>query len=172
MLLATQNGSITIGPEFSFSGLHDLTFYARGVGSELKLASAISTTSLLSLYSEGIVNLSGNVSTIDFRSFSGGDFSLTSGSFNAQTIAITSGANANIGFNSGFFTTDFFLQARDNIQVSGSLLVDQFSSGTGTGLNISLIAGETLNVGDDLILTTFGGNGQRKAVFLSQVAEI
>src|SRR4029077_20353504 len=33
LLLATQNGSIILGPEISFSGLHDITLYARGAGS-------------------------------------------------------------------------------------------------------------------------------------------
>ena len=97
MLLATQNGSINIGAGFAFSGLHDLTFYARGAGSNLTLGAAISTTSQLTLYSEGDVNLSGNVNTRDFRSFSGGNFSLTSASFNAETISITSGTNVSLG---------------------------------------------------------------------------
>ena len=52
LLLATQNGSITLGPEISFSGLHDITLYARGAGSVLTLASDISTTSDIRLYGE------------------------------------------------------------------------------------------------------------------------
>src|SRR5438067_4724023 len=42
LLLATQNGPIDLGSEISFSVLHDLTVYARGVGSDLTLSSAIS----------------------------------------------------------------------------------------------------------------------------------
>ncbi len=106
------------------------------------------------------MNLSGNVSTIDFRSFSGGDFNLTSASFNAQTISIISGANVSIGFNSGFFTTNFLLQAAGNIQVSDSLIVDQSTSATDSEFNISVLAGGTLNVGDDVFLRTFGDSGQ------------
>ncbi len=155
MLLATQNGSINIGAGFAFSGLHDLTFYARGAGSNLTLGAAISTTSELTLYSEGDVNLSGNVSTRDFRSFSGGAFNLTSASFNAETISIMSGTNVSIGFNAPFYPSDFLLQAAGNIQVSDSLIVDQSTSPTDSEFNISVLAGGTLNVGDDLLSEDF-----------------
>ena len=37
LLLATQNGSVDLGSEISFSGLHDLVFYARGANSDLTL---------------------------------------------------------------------------------------------------------------------------------------
>src|SRR5437763_7985550 len=39
LLLATQHGPIILGPEISFSGFHDITFYARGANSILSLAS-------------------------------------------------------------------------------------------------------------------------------------
>src|SRR5437868_268604 len=61
LLLATQNGSIALGPEISFSGLHDITLYARGVGSVLTLASDISTTSDIRLYGENAVVATGNL---------------------------------------------------------------------------------------------------------------
>ena len=154
LLLATQNGSINLGSEISFAGLRDLTFYARGVESELNLASSISVTNDLNLYSEGNVNLSGDVSAADFRSYSGGDFVLNSSSFDVGTVAVISGANINIGFNEPFTTTDFLLQAAGNIQVTDSLVVDQNNNGKSEGLNISLLAGGNLNVGDNLSLTT------------------
>src|SRR5438552_1334587 len=53
LLLATQNGSIDLGSEISFSGLHDVTFYARGAGSMLTLAANVSTTNEIRLYGEG-----------------------------------------------------------------------------------------------------------------------
>jgi len=52
LLLATQNGSISLGPEISFSGLHDLNIYARGSSSDLTLGSDISTTSRVRLFAE------------------------------------------------------------------------------------------------------------------------
>ncbi|HEX4796520.1 MAG TPA: FecR domain-containing protein, partial [Humisphaera sp.] len=85
LLLATQNGSISLGG--SFSGLNDLIFYARGATSSLTLASSMSTMHEVHLFSEGAVNLSGNISTVDFASYSGGDFNRTAGSLNAQTIS-------------------------------------------------------------------------------------
>ncbi|PYK80948.1 MAG: hypothetical protein DME38_01515, partial [Verrucomicrobia bacterium] len=44
LLLATQNGPIILGPEISFSGLHDINFYARGANSILALACDISAS--------------------------------------------------------------------------------------------------------------------------------
>ena len=144
LLLATENGSINIGSEISFSGLDSLTFYARGAGSQLTLASSISTLSRLDLYSEGEVNLSGNLSTIGFRSFSGGNFDLSAGSLDAATISVISGANVGIGLNTPFNTIEFFLQAAGNIEVSDSLVVNQVNADQNTGLNISLLAGGIL----------------------------
>ena len=63
LLLATQNGPIALGSEISFSGLHDITLYARGAGSVLTLASDISTTSDIRLYGENAVLATGNLST-------------------------------------------------------------------------------------------------------------
>ena len=74
LLLATQNGSITLGPEISFSGIHDINFYARGVGSNLTLGSAISGGAKISLWAQGNIQINGNESATDFRAFSGGDF--------------------------------------------------------------------------------------------------
>ena len=158
LLLATENGSINIGSEISFSGLDNLTFYARGAGSQLTLASSISTLSRLNLYSEGEVNLSGNLSTIDFRSFSGGNFDLSGGSLDAATISVISGANVGIGLKTPFNTIEFLLQAAGNIEVSDSLVVNQVNADQNTGLNISLLAGGSLNIGDDLRLTIAAGD--------------
>ena len=91
----------------------------------------------------------------DFRSFSGGDFNLTSTAFRVGTLSITSGADVNIGSDGIFFTKDFFLQAAGNIQVDNSLWVTQISSlPYTTGLNISVIAGGALHVAADLKLDT------------------
>jgi FecR protein len=76
MLLATQNGSINLGPEISFSGLHDITLYARGAGSNLIISSAISTSSEIHLFSQGNIQISGTLTTNDFTAFSGGDLNI------------------------------------------------------------------------------------------------
>ncbi len=160
LLLATENGSINIGAEISFTSLHDLIFYARGAGSSLTLACSISTTNELHLYSEGAVNLSGVISTGDFMSFSGGDFNLSGGSISADTISVISGGNVNFSLDAQltFKTTNFLLQAAGNLQVSDGLAVDQTNDGQTDGLNISLIAGGSLTIGGDLSLTTDASN--------------
>ncbi len=60
LLLATQNGSINLGSEVSFSGLDRMHIYARGTGSNLTIGSAISTNNDLRLYSEGTVQVNGD----------------------------------------------------------------------------------------------------------------
>src|SRR5205823_6761718 len=59
LLLATQNGPIDLGSEISFSVLHDLTVYARGVGSDLTLSSAISGLTQTTLIAQRDVNIDG-----------------------------------------------------------------------------------------------------------------
>ncbi len=85
-----------MGSEISFAGLNNLTFYARGAGSNLTLGCAITTLKELNLYSEGAMFLSGDMSTVNFLSFSGGDFNLTDGSIAAETISITSSGDVNL----------------------------------------------------------------------------
>ena len=97
LLLATQNGPINLGPEISFSGLHDVTFYARGTGSMLTLASDVSTTNKIRLYGEGGIQLANNLNTQDLIAFTAGDFDFNSGSVTAQTLSVMAGANINIG---------------------------------------------------------------------------
>jgi hypothetical protein len=93
LLLATQNGSINLGSEVSFSGLDRMHIYARGTGSNLTINSAISTNNDLRLYSEGTVQANGTVNTINFSSFSGGDWLNGTGIINADGIYITSLGN-------------------------------------------------------------------------------
>ena len=118
LFIATQSGSITLGPDIAFSGISHLTFYARGTGSNLTLASPISGADVVHLDSEGTVQINGNLTaTTEFRSFSGGDFLVGTGTITAQTIDIESLSNLNI-------------DAR------------QFPSPTG---DVTFIAGATLN---------------------------
>jgi hypothetical protein len=144
LLLATQNGSIDLGPEISFSGLHDITLYARGVGSVLTLASDISTTSLIRLYGEGVIQVTGNLTT--------------------QTLTAAAGANINIG---GIGSTT--INASE-----ASLLIPNSGSGNIPGAaTITLLpAGNlALNGPNGLSLTidnTNGGHiGQDADIFLS-----
>ncbi|HEX4667918.1 MAG TPA: FecR family protein [Chthoniobacterales bacterium] len=57
LLLATQEGSITLGSEISFEGIDKLFFYARGTGSTLTLDSPISGTTDLTAIAQGDIIL-------------------------------------------------------------------------------------------------------------------
>jgi len=80
LLLATQNGPIDLGSEISFSVLHDLTVYARGVGSDLTLSSAISGLTQTTLIAQRDVNIDGTT-------------------LGSQMLQVVAGADINVGVN-------------------------------------------------------------------------
>jgi hypothetical protein len=96
LLLATQDGSINLGPEIAFSGLHDINFYARGAGSNLTLGSAISGGTGIRLWAQGAIQINGDESATEFKAFSGGDFLTGNGTVTATDINIQSLSNVNI----------------------------------------------------------------------------
>ena len=96
LLLATQDGSINLGPEIAFSGIHDINFYARGAGSNLTLGSAISGGTGIRLWAQGTIRINGDESATNFKAFSGGDFLAGSGTVTATDISIQSLSNVNI----------------------------------------------------------------------------
>lgn len=160
LLLATQNGSIHLGPEISFAGLHDITLYARGSGSMLTLASDVSTTNKIRLYGQGGIELSSNLSTQDLIAFTNGNFDITGGSIDAETISINAGGDVNFSVGSPltFETTNFHLEANGDISVSDSLEVTQTNTGQTEGLNISFLGNGGIHIGGDLRLTTDASN--------------
>ncbi len=160
LLLATQNGSITLGPEISFAGLREITFYARGSSSILTLASNVSTTNKIRLYGEGGIKLSSNLSTDMLLAFIGGDFDFTAGSMSANTISIFAGGDIHFTLSGPltFDTTDFRLEADGNINVNDALSVSQTNTDQTEGLNISLLAGGAINIAGDLSLTNRTSN--------------
>src|SRR5881275_2334929 len=80
LLLATQNGPIDLGSEISFSGLHDLTVYARGLGSDLTLSSAISGLTQTTLIAQRDVNIAGTT-------------------LGSQMLRVVAGTNISVGVN-------------------------------------------------------------------------
>jgi mannose-6-phosphate isomerase-like protein (cupin superfamily) len=101
LLLATQNGSINLGPEITFANIPNLAIYARGSNGNLSLDSPI------------------------------------------------------------FGTINLALVAEQNLSTTGSLVTTQtylFPSTLATGLNVLINAGQAITIGDDLRLTTQGGN--------------
>src|ERR1019366_8015615 len=97
VFFATQNGSIILDSNIAFSGISHLDFYARGTGSNLTLASPISGGDVVHLYSEGTVQVNGDITAAsEFRSFSGGDFLAGSGVITATNVDVESLSNINI----------------------------------------------------------------------------
>ena len=123
VLLATQGGPIVLGSEISFQNIQNLVFYARGVNAALTLGSPITGVSNLQLNSEGSVQVNGDISTDNFRTFSNGDFLQGNGTIAANVIRIDS--------------------VNGNITVDASKIPDPASGGT-----IELDAGATLNILD------------------------
>ena len=161
LLLATQNGSIDLGSEISFSGLHDLTFYARGVGSDLTLSSAISGATQTTLIAQRDVNIDGTTLA-------------------SQALNITAGSDINVGVNapvtidSGAMSLlvdtsaigqvnnggNITFKTTQDLTINGalSLLVANNDGGhIGTGGDISLTVGGNLSTaGFSLLVTNYG----------------
>ena len=177
LLLATQNGPITLGPEISFSGLHDLTIYARGSSSDLTLGSDISTTNQVNLFAERDMSLTSSITTEQVYLIAGRDISLTSsittevlsvngqnvsisgdGAIHSPTIGLLAGQNLNCSnfisdetaFNSGGSVAIVASQA---INVANDLTIIRRNGGITSGLDIFLLAGD-LQVGGDLAIAT------------------
>ena len=140
LFIATQNGSINLGPEIAFSGIGHVVFYARGSGSNLTLGSEISGAAVVHLFAEGTVQVNGDITTSsDFKSFSGGDFLAGSGVITADSIDIESLANVNID---GATLTSETL----NISGAGDVNIGQGESSTTlNAISISLSAQHDLN---------------------------
>jgi hypothetical protein len=160
LLLATQDGPITLGPEISFSGLHDLTIYARGSSSDLTLGCDISTTSQVSLFAERDMSLTSNITTDDLYGFVGRDISISGdAAIHAPTITLFAGQNLNwsgqisdeTAFNSN---GNVSISAGQTINVANDLIIIRRNGGITSGLNIVLYAGTDLLVGGDLSIVT------------------
>jgi hypothetical protein len=160
LLLATQNGSISLGPEISFSGLHELMIYARGSSSDLALGSDISTTSRVRLFAERDMSLTSSITTDDLYAFVGRNISISgAGAIHAPTISLFAGQNLNwsgqisdeTAINSNGNVTIF---AGQTINVANDLTIIRRNGGITSGLGIILDAGTDLLVGGNLSIAT------------------
>jgi len=145
LLLATQDGSISLGSNFSFQDIGRLYIYARGVGSNLTIDSSISTLSDLHLYSQGDVTIGGALDTINFSSFSGGDFDLTTGTIRANKIFITSQSNINIGTDQ--FSVDDLANLTVSFNATNAVNIDvQGDQSVFANASSILVTGQTINL--------------------------
>jgi hypothetical protein len=147
LLLATQAGPINLGPEISFSGLHDINFYARGSGSDLTLSSAISVQAKIRLFAEGRIQVNGAESATDFRAFSGGDFLAGSG-FITATSSIDIHADSNVNFNLRQFPEGTNIGQTVNVNAGNNINIDTTGDQTvlSNASTINVTAGNTLNM--------------------------
>jgi hypothetical protein len=160
LLLATQDGPITLGPEISFSRLHDLTIYARGSSSDLTLGSDISTTSQVSLFAQRDMSVTSSITTDDLYAFVGRNVSIDGQALiHAPTITFFTGQNLNwsgqtsdeTAFNSNGNVT---ISAGQMLNIANDLTIIRRNGGITSGLNVILYAGTDLLVGGDLSIAT------------------
>jgi hypothetical protein len=160
LLLATQNGSITLGPNISFSGLHDLTIYARGSSSDLTLGSDISTASQVSLFAERDMSMTSSITTDDLYAFVGRNISINGEALiHAPTISLHAGQNLNwsgqisdeTAFNS---SGNVSISAGQMLNIANDLTIVRRNGGITSGLDIILNAGTDLSVGGNLSIAT------------------
>ena len=160
LLLATQNGSITLGPGISFSGLHDLTIYARGSTGDLTLGSNISTSSQVSLFAERDMSMTSSITTDDLYAFVGGNVTINGdAAIHAPTISLHAGQNLNwsgqisdeTAFNS---SGNVSISAGQMLNIANDLTIIRRNGGITSGLDVTLSAGTDLSVGGDLSIAT------------------
>ncbi len=160
LLLATQDGPISLGPEISFSGLHDLNIYARGSSSDLALGSDVSTTSKVRLFAERDMSMTSSIATDDLFAFVGRNVSINgSAIIHAPTITLSVGQNLNwsgqtsdeTAFNSD---GNVIISAGQTINIANDLNIIRRNGGISSGLNVVLFAGTDLLVGGDLSIAT------------------
>jgi FecR protein len=145
LLLATQNGSILLGPEISFQNLPTLFLYARGTNSNIVLGSQVTGTRDLFLEAEGSVQVNGGGTVTNFISVTGGDFLTGTGPLNASTINIRSGGNLN------FSLSQFAVGGRTGgtVTLNGTGVVSIDTRGDQTVFNNAgsvLVNGQTINL--------------------------
>src|SRR5438067_2939119 len=160
LLLATQNGPITLGPGISFSGLHDLTIYARGSSSDLTLGSDISTTSKVSLFAQRDMSLTSSITTEDLYAFVVRNVSIDGqATIHAPNSTLFAGQNLNwngqtsdeTAFNS---SGNVSISAAQMLNIANDLTIIRRNGGITSGLNIVLYAGTDLLVGGNLSIAT------------------
>ena len=160
LLLATENGSITLGPDISFSGLHDLTIYARGSTSDLTLGSNISTASQVSLFAERDLSMTSSITTDDLYAFVGRNVSINGQAvIHAPTISLHAGQNlnwSNLISNEMVFSSsgNVSISAGQMLNIANDLTIIRRNGGITSGLDVTLSAGADLSVGGDLSIAT------------------
>ncbi len=147
MLLATQDGSINLGPEISFEGIPRLYFYARGTGSSLTLDSPVTGTTNLTLASEG---------DIVFNNA----FSLTESGAIDQGFNFIAIANTNLVATNGLTVTLDNSNGGDTLDQPSSIGLETFGALTANGdagLNLTIANNGGGHIGGGASIDLFTG---------------
>ncbi len=152
LLLATQNGSITLTSDLTFQDIGFLAVYARGAGSNLTFDSAVSGTSRFFLASEG------NILATNSLTVSQTNNGLANGVNGILNISLNAGGDIDVGADLSLTTEasgvtkggDIDVTSLGDTNIGGAFNLNIFSlSGTtGNGGNISVSPDGDLNVGD------------------------
>ncbi len=125
VMLAAQNGSISLGAGISFSNLSDLFLYARGGGSAITVASPMSNMGVVEMDAEGTVQVNANIDANVFSSFTGTFLTGTGVVTAAAQISITGQTQVN------FSLARFALGAGAQVSLNGpTITMDATSNGT------------------------------------------
>ena len=165
VLLAAQNGSVTLGSELSFSGLHDLTIYARGATSDLTLGSNISTMEHANLFAERDMFVSSTIQTDQIYAVAGGNMTI-SGTNTLQAPTITLNSFHDLTWDgetsstdTGNASGDVTITAGGNVSVTNDLSFTRTSLGNSEGPNLTLSAAQNVTVGGNLTFVVDNSNG-------------
>ena len=165
VLLATQNGAITLGSEISFSGFGELILYARGIGGDLTLGSNIDLMGDLHLFAEHDIFVTSDISVSDFVAYAGNNFDggvggsdlfISAGGvlINAIGSATLDGDRFNLSDTTSFSVNAFAINATGDFAFSAGVS-PAFIAGAGglqgaanlIGANLSVQSGGDIHLG-------------------------
>lgn len=151
VILSTQNGSIALTPDITFSGIPLLVMHARGAGSNITLGSPVNSPNLR-LQAEGSVQVNAAETVSGFNAFAGTDFLDGTGHVVASSIIINAGNNIN------FTTADFATAAATSLSLQAGTTVNldvRTDQSVFANANVvTIIAGNALNLTPDAGGTT------------------
>ena len=164
VLLAAQNGSVTLGPEVSFSIAHDFNAYARGDNGDLTLGSNVTAGEHVNLFAQRDMSISSTVSTEQFYSFTGRNMTITgTDTIQAPTITISSLGNISWDGETSDATPtssdgSVTIQAVGDLNVANDLIFTRHSVGS-DGLNLTVLGGGAVTIQGNLNLVVDNSGG-------------
>jgi hypothetical protein len=137
-----------------------LTIYARGSSSDLTLGSDVSTTSQVSLFAQRDMSLTSTITTEDLYAFVGRNVSIDGqATIHAPTITLFAGENLNWSGQTSDETAfnssgNVSISAGQTLNIANDLTIIRRNGGITSGLNILLYTGTDLLVGGNFSIAT------------------